>query len=125
MVEIVASGTSLIEVKDLSSEEVAASGEVWKFGGGLQKTDNVYYSDTNEVWKDSKNEEGQPWSSYFRVRIYTNIVNGKWKPIEEQEVSLNVREFGCKLTLLISLQFLLREDFFNTFKHSLIWADST
>lgn len=97
MVEIVASAASLIEVKDCADDDGPVA-EFGKFvgGGGSPKTDGVYYSDANDCWKDTKDDEGHPWSSYFRVRIYTNIVNGKWKPVEEQEVSLNVREFGCK-----------------------------
>lgn len=110
VLEIVASAASLIEVKDDDCNgDGSGDGvvkELWKFGrngsnssGGPSKTDHVYYSDASDVRKDSKHyddSEGQPWSSYFRVRIYTNIVNGKWKPVEEQEVSLNIREFGCK-----------------------------
>lgn len=99
MVEIVASAASLIEVKDSTEDDVSVNYS-WKFGdgsgGGSLKTDGIYYSDANYCQKDTKEDEGQPWSTYCRVRIYTNIVNGKWKPVEEQEVSLNVREFGCK-----------------------------
>lgn len=102
MVDILASGSTLIQVCDDPLEFLEQ--------GGYRRRHNFecfddgkhsYYSDVGGGKSDStEGGDASIKNLYLRFRfICSNIVDGKWKPEEEQEISVFVKEFGCKLNI--------------------------
>ncbi|XP_021949454.1 rho guanine nucleotide exchange factor 26 isoform X2 [Folsomia candida] len=97
MVDILASGSTLIQVCDDPLEFLEQ--------GGYRRRHNFecfddgkhsYYSDVGGGKSDStEGGDASIKNLYLRFRfICSNIVDGKWKPEEEQEISVFVKEFG-------------------------------
>jgi hypothetical protein len=108
MVDILASTKTLIEVGEESSEP-PKPGDLYQYSsdsfysGKCGLTDpncttgnNAYYSDVG--LKTEEEDSGiYVTNLYMRIRVIcSNIVDGKWKPEEEQEVTILVKEFGCE-----------------------------
>lgn len=98
MLDICTSGSTLIQVVDDPLEHLELLPGSYRHPlecfYGLQ---NSYYSDVYGENAEANRGENSIKNLYLRFRfICGNIVDGKWKPEEEQEVSVFVKEFGCK-----------------------------
>ena len=95
MLDIVVSKSTLIEVCDGPVHSYNDLGYPEEYYG--KPVDNSYYSDVTGSGRNCENDSESNTNLYLRLRIIrSNIVDGKWKPEEEQEVSVFLREFGCK-----------------------------
>jgi neuronal guanine nucleotide exchange factor len=89
MVELLTSGSTVIEVSD----DPADFDPYHLSHGYYGAADDHSYSD---VYDHHQSQERRNIGNlYLRLRVIcSNIIDGKWKPEEEQEVSVFVKEFG-------------------------------